>query len=88
MRIDKLTVKSREALAQAQELAGKYKHAEVAAEHLLAALLGQDEGLVPRLLQRVGVAPEAVSSQLEIHFKDALPDRVVDPLLKLVLGRQ
>jgi len=56
MRIDKLTTKSQEALQQAQLLAEKRNHQAIDVEHLLFALLGQKEGVVLSLLQKLGVA--------------------------------
>ncbi|MFV0601370.1 MAG: ATP-dependent chaperone ClpB [Brachymonas sp.] len=54
MRIDKLTSKFQEALADAQSLALGKDHAYIQPEHLLTAMLQQDDG--PRaLLQRAGV---------------------------------
>src|SRR4051812_25506187 len=54
MRLDKLTTKFQEALADAQSLALANDHAYIEAAHLLVAMLRQDDG--PRaLLQRAGV---------------------------------
>src|SRR5436305_5355556 len=57
MRMDKLTIKAREALAAAQELAGSRGHQELTPEHLLAALLDQQDGVTGALLRKVGVDP-------------------------------
>ena len=57
MKLDKFTVKAQEALQEAQAIARKRDHQEILPEHLLAALLQQQDGLVPPLLQRVGVEP-------------------------------
>jgi len=55
MNNDKYTVKSREALASAQELTIKSKHQEMRPAHLLLALLTQEDGLVPSLLKKIGI---------------------------------
>jgi ATP-dependent Clp protease ATP-binding subunit ClpB len=55
MDINKMTQKTQEALQAAQDIALKRGHVEVDGEHLLAALLGQEGGLVPRLLQKMDV---------------------------------
>ena len=65
MRYDKLTVKAQEALASARDLAIQKRHAEVMPEHLLAALLAQDGGLVPRVLQKLGADPRVVAADLD-----------------------
>ncbi len=54
MRLDKLTVKAQEAIQRAQELAQKHDHAELRPLHLLAALLGETEGVVAPILQKLG----------------------------------
>jgi ATP-dependent Clp protease ATP-binding subunit ClpB len=64
MEINKMTVKTQEALQAAQNLALKMGHVEVDGEHLLAALLEQDGGLIPRLLQRLDVQVDSFSRAL------------------------
>ena len=65
MDMNKLTQKSQEALASAQNKAVTFGHQEVGVEHLLAALLEQDGGLISRLFRKMDVAPEAVVEALE-----------------------
>ncbi|MGK2238308.1 ATP-dependent chaperone ClpB [Rhodococcus qingshengii] len=60
-----LTEKSREALQEAQNVATRMGHTEVDGEHLLLALVDQQEGLVPRLLEQAGANVEALRSDLE-----------------------
>ncbi|MGH7829342.1 MAG: ATP-dependent chaperone ClpB, partial [Candidatus Binatia bacterium] len=72
MRLDKLTIKSQEALQNAQSLASKRNHQAVDVEHLLMALLGQKEGVVPALLQKLGVAATPLFDRLQRSL-DRLP---------------
>jgi len=65
MQLDKLTMKSQEALQDAQRLAMEHSHQEMDGEHLLLALLGQAESLVPELLARIGVPPAKLQPDLE-----------------------
>ncbi|MEI6705270.1 MAG: Clp protease N-terminal domain-containing protein, partial [Deltaproteobacteria bacterium] len=65
MDFNKLTQKSQEAFAEAQNKAVTYGHVEVDGEHLLWALLDQPDGLVPRLLQRMDIRPDMVKKELE-----------------------
>jgi len=65
MRLDKLTVKSAEALQNAQGLAERRNHQAVDVEHLLMALLGQKEGVALSLLQKVGVQPSVILGRVE-----------------------
>ncbi|MBL7077132.1 MAG: ATP-dependent chaperone ClpB [Kiritimatiellae bacterium] len=62
---NKLTQKAQEALHAAQVKALRYSHQEVDVEHLFLALVEQDGGLVPRLLERLGVSAAAVRGKLE-----------------------
>ena len=65
MDFNKLTQKSQEAFAEAQNKAVTLGHVEVEGEHLLWALLDQPDGLVPRLLQRMDLRPEALKAAVE-----------------------
>ena len=65
MQLDKLTQKSSEALQDAQRLAREHSHQELDGEHLLLALIGQAESLVPELLQKIGVPPNRLQADLE-----------------------
>jgi ATP-dependent Clp protease ATP-binding subunit ClpB len=65
MRLDKLTTKSQEALQQAQSLAEKRSHQAIDVEHLLFALLGQKEGVVLSLLQKLGVPLSSLTDRLQ-----------------------
>src|SRR4029453_8681119 len=58
MQADRFTVKSQEALATAQRLAGARRNPEVVPHHLLPALLEQDGGIVGPVLRRAGADPE------------------------------
>ncbi|MEK7283861.1 MAG: AAA family ATPase, partial [Acidobacteriota bacterium] len=55
MNLERLTVRSQEALQAAQQTATHLGHPEISPEHLLRALLDQEGGLSPVLLQRIGV---------------------------------
>ena len=65
MQFDKFTIKSREAVAAAIESARQAGAPELYPEHLLIALIQQEEGVVPSLLQRIGVRPADVIGTLE-----------------------
>ncbi len=65
MDISKYTIKSQEAIQQAQSKAIRYGHQEVDAEHLMAALLEQSDGLVPRFMQIMGVPIGELKERIE-----------------------
>src|SRR6202050_2373816 len=64
-RLDKLTIKAQEALQEAQEVAARHDHQQIEPLHLLAALLGQSDGVVRPLLARLGTPPETLSRDIE-----------------------
>ncbi len=55
MQLEKFTQKSREALESAQELAVRHSHQQIDGEHLHAALLNQENGLITTILKEMGV---------------------------------
>jgi ATP-dependent Clp protease ATP-binding subunit ClpB len=65
MRVEKLTIKAQEALAAARDLADQRNHQEVSPEHLLFALLEQEQGVASALLRKLGADPEAVSRKVQ-----------------------
>src|SRR5438132_5189505 len=69
MKLDKFTVKAQEALQEAQAVARKRDHQEILPEHLFAALLAQQDGLVPPVLQRVGAEPRLVQQRLDDELR-------------------
>jgi ATP-dependent Clp protease ATP-binding subunit ClpB len=86
MKIDNLTVKAREALAASRDLAIAKHNAEITAEHLLAALLDQEGGVVPRILGKLGADPRVVRADLD-RAMDKLP-RAHGAALDVDFGRQ
>src|SRR5690349_7698742 len=62
---NKLTRKTQEAIGASQGLARERNHSQVTPEHLLAALVGQAEGVVLPVLERVGVAPKVVKDAVD-----------------------
>ena len=70
MQPDRFTVKSQEAVAAAQALAAERRNSEVTPAHLLVALLRQDDGLVPPILQKLSVDVGTVSAQAVQRVED------------------
>ena len=62
MNIQKFTQKSMEAVQDCEKLAYEYGNQEIEQEHLLVALLQQEDGLIPQMIEKMEI-------QLE-HFKD------------------
>ncbi|MEO8584535.1 MAG: ATP-dependent chaperone ClpB [Acidobacteriota bacterium] len=65
MNLDRFTHKAQDALQNTAKAARAEGHPEVTPEHLAAALLTQEDGVVPALLERVGVAPGLALKDVE-----------------------
>jgi ATP-dependent Clp protease ATP-binding subunit ClpB len=64
IRWEKFTVKAQEAVQRANELASEHGNPELAPLHLLAALVEDKEGIVAPVLEKIGIGPQAVLSDL------------------------
>jgi len=60
IRWDKFTLKAQEAVQRANELAAEHGNPELTPVHLLAALVEDKEGIVPPVLEKIGIGPQAV----------------------------
>ncbi|GAC1478864.1 MAG: ATP-dependent chaperone ClpB [Candidatus Dormibacteria bacterium] len=69
IRPDRLTEKSQEAIQQAQALAQEAQQQEILPEHLLLALLQQQEGTVAPLLQRLEADPSGLTRELQAQLE-------------------
>jgi ATP-dependent Clp protease ATP-binding subunit ClpB len=65
MRLDKLTVKSREAFSEASTIAERHGNQELQPEHLLYALLADPDGLIPRMFARIGARADDLKRDVE-----------------------
>ena len=72
MNIEQMTQKTREALQAAQRIAVEYSNNAVEQEHLLAALAQQQDGLIPQMLQTLGVDANAFANAA-LQKVEALP---------------
>jgi len=90
MRLDKLTIKSQELIQAAQSLASQNGNQQIEPEHLLLAMLAEQEGIVRSMLRKMGVSPDAVSQDLTLAV-DRLPkvsgagDVYISPRTKQIL---
>ncbi len=65
MKFEKLTIKSQEAVAEAQAHASSRGHTAIEPAHLLRALLAQPEGSTVPVLQKIGVPIEPLQQRIE-----------------------
>ena len=64
IRWDKFTVKAQEAVQRGNNLAAEHGNAELLPLHLLAAMLEDKEGIVPPVLEKIGIGPQAVLNEV------------------------
>ncbi|MDD4838806.1 MAG: Clp protease N-terminal domain-containing protein, partial [Synergistaceae bacterium] len=69
MNMNKMTQKSQEAFYDAQNIAIKHGHQEVDSEHLALALISQENGLIPKLIGKMGLPVENIRNALEIDLR-------------------
>ena len=89
MRPDRLTTKAQEVLAAAQAQARRRDHQAIDAEHLLLALLEQEEGVARPVLEKIGADPTLVASRVEDELRTTPKVQGAEPyttnrLLKLI----
>ncbi len=64
MDINRFTEKAQQALQAAQSKATRLSHQQIDVEHLLAALLEQEQGLAPAILAKAGISPEQLAERV------------------------
>jgi ATP-dependent Clp protease ATP-binding subunit ClpB len=77
MDLNRLTEKAQDVIRGAQALAQRRGHAQIDVEHLAVALLSQDGGVAPRIVEKAGGKPASLLQRLE-QALDRLP-RVSGP---------
>jgi len=65
MDLNRLTEKAQDVIRGAQALAQRRGHAQIDVEHLAAALLSQDGGVAPRIVEKAGGKPASLVQRLE-----------------------
>lgn len=86
MRFDKYTQKAQAALVEAQQVAEQYQHATVDPEHLLLALLQQEGGVVPAVINRIGADPALLERSAEQSL--AAKSRAAGASMQVGIGRE
>ena len=69
MQLDRLTIKAQEAISNARRIAEKHGNSEIDVEHLVLALVEQEDGVVVPLLARLGVNRGQFQEQLQVALK-------------------
>jgi ATP-dependent Clp protease ATP-binding subunit ClpB len=79
MKFERFTVKAREVISDAQQLAGKFGNPEIRPQHFLLVLLTQEKGIAPTLLSQIGVDVQGLTREAA---------KLVDDLPKVSGGAQ
>jgi ATP-dependent Clp protease ATP-binding subunit ClpB len=92
LRFDKLTVKAQEALQAAQEMGGRSGQQQIEPLHLLWALIAQGDGVVPPLLEKLGVSPTRLAGEVEKQIErlpkvSGVSEQYLSPATNQVLER-
>ena len=69
MDINKFTEKSREAISEAQNIAAGLGHQQTDVEHLALALMQQEKGIVPRILEHMGIQTRALAVAVDAQLR-------------------
>src|SRR6202049_1640707 len=65
LRFEKMIVKAQEAVQEPEKRAPRHENQQIEPVHLLTALVAQDGGVVPPLVTKLGIRPEALSQDIE-----------------------
>ncbi len=65
MRFDRFTERAQDAAVRAYEILQRYGHNQVDTEHMLLALLEQPDGVIPQMLEKMGVDLQAIKARLD-----------------------
>ncbi len=96
MRFDRFTERAQEAATRAAEIIQRYGHNQVDTEHILLALLDQDEGVVGHLCKNMSVDTAALYDRLDKILKTTPKANIfggpsgqvfITPRVKMVIDR-
>ncbi len=68
MHFDKFTIKSQELIQNAQTLTSRHQNQQIEPEHLLLAMLNEQEGIARAMLDKLGVSSDDVSRELVVSI--------------------
>ncbi len=85
MNFSRYTNKAQNAALRAQSIAGERRHSAIEPAHVFLGLLEQDEGLTPRIIQKIGAQPASIHAEVTVALGD-LP-RTSQPAADIGIGR-
>src|SRR5512140_604279 len=69
MRFDRFTERAQEAAQRAAEIIQRYGHNQIDTEHILLALIEQPGWVIPQILEKLSVSPEALTERLDATLR-------------------
>ena len=69
MRFDRFTERAQEAAQRAAEIIQRYGHNQIDTEHILLALIEQPGGVIPQILEKLNVSPDALTERLDATLR-------------------
>jgi ATP-dependent Clp protease ATP-binding subunit ClpB len=85
MDFSRYTNKAQNAVLRAQSSAGERHHTAIEPVHIFLGLMEQDDGLAPRIIQKIGAIPASIHAELQNSLEN-LP-RTSQPAAGLQIGR-
>jgi ATP-dependent Clp protease ATP-binding subunit ClpC len=69
MRFDRFTERAQEAAQRAAEIIQRYGHNQIDTEHILLALIEQPGGVIPQILEKLNVSPDALVERIDTTLR-------------------
>ena len=85
MDFTRYTNKAQQAVLKAQGIATEHHHTSIEPAHVFLGLMEQEDGLVPRIVQKIGAQPAAIQTELQSSLRD-MP-RTNQPPSGVAIGR-
>jgi ATP-dependent Clp protease ATP-binding subunit ClpC len=71
MRFDRFTERAQEAAQRAAEIIQRYGHNQIDTEHILLALIEQPGGVIPQILEKLNVSPDALVERIDATLRSS-----------------
>ena len=86
MDFSRYTNRAQGAILKGQGIAAEHHHTSIEPAHLFLGLLEQEDGLIPRIIQKIGAQPAAIQAELQSSLRN-IP-RTSQPPASLSIGRE
>ncbi len=86
MDFSRYTNRAQGAILKGQGIAAEHHHTSIEPAHLFLGLLEQEDGLIPRIIQKIGAQPAAIQAELQSSLRN-IPS-TSQPPASLSIGRE